>query len=43
MEAMKAQIRKEKQAIHEEAADRKAGQDLLNMAGANLTVTLPEK
>lgn len=43
MEAMKAQIRKEKQAIHEAAADRKAGQELLDMAGANLTVDLPEK
>ena len=43
LEAMKAQIRKEKQAIHEQAADRKAGQELLDMAGANLTVTLPEK
>lgn len=43
MEAMKAQIRKEKQAIHETAADRKAGQELLDMAGANLTADLPEK
>ena len=43
LEAMKAQIRKEKQAIHEQAADRKAGQELLDMAGANLTVALPEK
>ncbi len=43
LEAMRAQIRKEKQALHEEAADRKAGQDLLEMAGANLTVDLPEK
>lgn len=43
LEAMKVQIRKEKQAIHETAADRKAGRDLLNMAGANLTVDLPEK
>lgn len=43
MEAMRAQIRKEKEAIHEQAADRKAGQDLLDMAGANLTADLPEK
>ena len=43
LEAMKVQIRKEKQAIHETAADRKAGRDLLDMAGANLTVDLPEK
>lgn len=43
LEAMRTQIRKEKQALHEEAADRKAGQDLLEMAGANLTVDLPEK
>lgn len=42
LDAFKDQIRKEKQAIHEAAADRKAGQDLLDMAGANLTVTLPE-
>ena len=43
LEAMRAQIRKEKAALHEEAADRKAGQDLLEMAGANLTVTLSEQ
>lgn len=43
LDAMRDQIRKEKQALHEEAADRKAGQDLLAMAGANLTVTLSEK
>lgn len=43
MEAMRAQIRKEKEAIHEQAADRKAGQDLLEMAGANLTVDLPRQ
>ena len=43
LDAMRAQIRKEKAALHEENADRKAGQDLLEMAGANLTVTLPEK
>ena len=43
LDAMRAQIRKEKAALHEETADRKAGQDLLEMAGANLTVTLPEK
>ena len=43
MEAMRAQIRKEKEAIHEQAADRKAGQDLLDMAGANLTADLPDK
>ena len=43
LDAMRAQIRKEKQALHEQAADRKAGQDLLDAAGANLTVALPEK
>ena len=42
LEAMRAEIRKEKQALHEAAADRKAGQELLDMAGANLTVDLPE-
>lgn len=43
LEAMRAQIRKEKEALHEQAADRKAGQDLLDMAGANMTADLPEK
>ena len=43
MEAMKDHIRAEKQASHEAAADRKAGQDLLEMAGANLTVDLPRQ
>lgn len=42
LEAMRAQIRVEKQALHEQAADRKAGQELLEAAGANLTVTLPQ-
>lgn len=43
LDALRAQIRKEKAALHEQAADRKAGQDLMDMAGANLTVDLPEK
>ena len=43
LEAMREAIRREKQAIHEAAADRKAGQELLEAAGANLTVTLSQK
>ena len=43
LEAMRAAIRREKQAIHEAAADRKAGQELLEAAGANLTVALSQK
>ena len=41
--AMREAIRQEKQAIHEAAADRKAGQELLEAAGTNLTVTLSQK
>ena len=40
---MREAIRREKQAIHEAAADRKAGQELLETAGANLTVALSQK
>ena len=40
--AMREVVRAKKQKIHEEAADRAAGQELLAQAGANLTVTLPE-
>ena len=43
LEAMREAIRQEKQAIHEAAADRKAGQELLETAGANLTVALSQK
>ena len=43
LEAMREAIRREKQAIHEAAADRKAGQELLEAAGANLTVALSQK
>ena len=43
LEAMREAIRQEKQAIHEAAADRKSGQELLEAAGANLTVTLSQK
>lgn len=43
LEAMREAIRQEKQAIHEAAADRKAGQELLEAAGANLTVALSQK
>ena len=43
LEAMHEAIRQEKQAIHEAAADRKAGQELLEAAGTNLTVTLSQK
>ena len=43
LEALKAEIRKKKRASHEENADRKAGMELLDMAGANLTVEIPEK
>ena len=37
--AMREAVRAKKQKIHEDGADRAAGQKLLEMAGANLTVT----
>ena len=40
--AMREAVRAKKMKIHEDAADRAAGQKLLEMAGANLTVTVPE-
>ena len=40
--AMREAVRAKKQKIHEDGADRAAGQKLLEMAGANLTVTVPE-
>lgn len=40
LEDMKAAIRKNKAAIHEAAANRKAGAELLDMAGANCTVNI---
>ena len=40
--AMREAVRAKKQKIHEDSADRAAGQKLLEMAGANLTVTVPE-
>ena len=43
LDALRAQIREEKQAIHEAAADRRAGRELLAAAGANLSVTIPDK
>ena len=42
LDALKADLRAKKQKIHEDGADRAAGQKLLEMAGANLTVTVPE-
>ena len=39
--AMKEAFRAKKQAVHEAGADRTAGMQLLEMAGANLTVDLP--
>lgn len=39
--AMHDAIRAEKQALHEVSADRKASAELLDQAGANLTVELP--
>ena len=41
LDALKADLRAKKQKIHEEGADRAAGKQLLDMAGANMTVTLP--
>ena len=41
LEALQADIRARKRAIHEANADRLAGAALLDMAGANLTVALP--
>ena len=40
--AMREAVRAKKQKIHEDGADRAAGQKLLEMAGENLTVTVPE-
>ena len=40
--AMREAVRAKKMKIHEDAADRAAGQKLLEMAGANLTVAVPE-
>lgn len=40
--AMREAVRAKKWKIHEDAADRAAGQELLAKAGANLTVDLPE-
>ena len=40
--AMREAVRAKKQKIHEDGADRAAGQKLLEMAGANLTVELPQ-
>ena len=42
LDAMRAAVRTKKQAIHEAGADRAASAKLLEMAGANLTVDLPE-
>lgn len=42
LDAMKESFRAKKQAIHEAGADRAAGMKLLEMAGANLTVDLPD-
>ena len=42
LEALRADIRARKRAIHEANADRLAGAALLDMAGANLTVALPD-
>ena len=42
LDALKADLRAKKQKIHEEGADRAAGKQLLDMAGANMTVDLPE-
>ena len=42
LEALQADIRARKRAIHEANADRLAGAALLDMAGANLTVALPD-
>ena len=41
LDALKADLRAKKQKIHEEGADRAAGKQLLDMAGANMTVALP--
>lgn len=41
LDAMREGIRQKKAAVHEANADRKAGAELLAMAGANLTVELP--
>ena len=41
LNALKADLRAKKQKIHEEGADRAAGKQLLDMAGANMTVALP--
>ena len=41
LDALKADLRAKKQKIHEEGADRAAGKQLLDMAGANMTVGLP--
>ena len=41
IDALKADLRAKKQKIHEEGADRAAGKQLLDMAGANMTVDLP--
>ena len=40
--AMRDAVRAKKQKIHEDSADRAAGQKLLELAGANLTVAVPE-
>ena len=40
--AMREAVRAKKRKIHEDVADRAAGQELLAKAGANLTVDLPE-
>lgn len=42
LDAMREDVRREKQALHEEGADRAAAAKLMEMAGANLTVALPE-
>ena len=41
LDALKADLRAKKQKIHEEGANRAAGKQLLDMAGANMTVDLP--
>lgn len=41
LSAMKDAIRQKKRALHEQNADRKAEAELLDMAGANLTVDIP--
>ncbi|MGN0706665.1 MAG: trigger factor [Faecalibacterium sp.] len=41
LDALKEDVRQKKRVSHDENADRKAGMELLDMAGANLTVDIP--